>query len=386
MTTTICKTVLGILVSFALFDRLNGFLSENSLTHHCRHAKPSFITERQASASSAEDESSLQNKRKTLEFKNLEPLPEPEARRERIIRDKQLRKRFVKYGDELWDLREEMNHLSIKLLDAINEGQEITEEITRESLREAESKDPELVYMLELAEVEEATNDGRLDDAAIHRARALEARSCLPQFNLDGLWVGKYGSHGYELINVTYVGDTLFATKVTGDKNVPRGEVSFKINLHPLLYSKPGSKKTRLEPIKLSQEASRKWGTRQLPRYQGSGQVAEEGFVNSQWMEGQLIIIGDDYFSFAWVPLEHQIFFGRPSPELALKMLREDGDSPFRSNRSYDKPPASDACIDTLKDYATSCLEKSIECFEGVDGEGYNCIWVDSDSEECAFE
>jgi hypothetical protein len=54
----------------------------------------------------------------------------------------------------------------------------------------------------------------------------MAARSCLPQFNLDGLWVGKYGSHGYELINVTYAGDTLVATKVTGDRNVPRGEVS----------------------------------------------------------------------------------------------------------------------------------------------------------------
>jgi hypothetical protein len=30
-----------------------------------------------------------------------------------------------------------------------------------------------------------------------------------------------------------------------------------------------------------------------------------------------------DYFSFAWIPLGHQVFFGRPSAELALKMMQE---------------------------------------------------------------
>ena len=39
-------------------------------------------------------------------------------------------------------------------------------------------------------------------------------------------------------------------------------------------------------------------------------------------MDGQLILVGD-YFSFAWIPIGHQIFFGRPSAELTLKMLRQ---------------------------------------------------------------
>ena len=123
------------------------------------------------------------------------------------------------------------------------------------------------------------------------------------------------------MINVTYAGDTLIAYKVTGDKNVPRGEVTFQADLtphsvqqvrdgnipvggkngkssssqHPSQHQKP------LDPIMLTEKAASKWGTRQLPRYRGLGQVAEPGFTNNKWMDGQLIIIGQEYFSFAWV-------------------------------------------------------------------------------------
>ena len=119
------------------------------------------------------------------------------------------------------------------------------------------------------------------------------------------------------MINVTYSGDQLIATKVTGDKNVPKGEVTFTANLS---LDAPGRKD--LEAIKLSDEASKQWGYKYLPRFPGDGQVAAEGFINNQMMDGQLILVGD-YFSFAWIPIGHQIFFGRPSAELTMKMLKE---------------------------------------------------------------
>ena len=115
------------------------------------------------------------------------------------------------------------------------------------------------------------------------------------------------------MINVTYVGDTLLAFKVTGDKNVPRGEITFQADLSPNAlrkfqesgrrnrYKSKDSQQKPLEPILLTDKAASKWGTRQLPRYRGLGQVAESGFKNSRWMDGQLIIIGEEYFSFAWV-------------------------------------------------------------------------------------
>jgi len=167
----------------------------------------------------------VDDERQRMEFMDLEPLPENDSRRKRIERDLENRAQFVEFGDDLWDLRTKMDKMSSRLLQAVNEGHEEVEEFTREKLRDFEQRDPELVYMLEIADLEDATKEGRMKDAESHREKALAARSCLPHFNLDGLWVGKYGSHGYELINITYVGDTLIATKVTGDKNVPRGEV-----------------------------------------------------------------------------------------------------------------------------------------------------------------
>ena len=91
------------------------------------------------------------------------------------------------------------------------------------------------------------------------------------------------------MINVTYVGDIMIARKVTGDKNVPAGEISFQVDMTP---PKPSTSltvaKKNLPNIVLSDEAAKRWGTSELSRYQGHGQVAEEGFKNRQWMDGQL--------------------------------------------------------------------------------------------------
>lgn len=80
------------------------------------------------------------------------------------------------------------------------------------------------------------------------------------------------------MVNVTYVGDTLIATKLTGDKNVPRGEVTFVADLSPHSMKKQLSKGDvkPLEPIELSDGAAKKWGTTKLQRYHGKGQIASE--------------------------------------------------------------------------------------------------------------
>ena len=196
------------------------------------------------------------------------------------------------------------------------------------------------------------------------------------------------------MINITYSGDHLVAYKVTGDKNVPKGELTFQADLNPL---KPTSVAqgggiayndgdAELQPISLTDKAAKKWGTTQLPRYKGLGQVAEPGFTNNQWMEGQLIIIGDDYFSFAWVPIESQIFFGRPSPELALKMLREAQGNV--STKEWKEPPSVNDDVQVLKDYVASCLQRTHEAHDEADlsGDTFSCIWHGMDTEECYFE
>jgi hypothetical protein len=198
------------------------------------------------------------------------------------------------------------------------------------------------------------------------------------------------------MINITYSGDTMVAFKVTGDNNVPRGEVTFQVDLNPLppkvvgdpSSSSPADAAAPLQPISLTEKAAKKWGTTQLPRYQGLGQVAEPGFNNNQWMDGQLIIIGEEYFSFAWVPIENQIFFGRPSPELALRMLRESSAATEPvSAKVWKTAPSMDEDVKVLKDYVASCLEKSTEIIEeDLKGDPFSCIWHGMQTEGCYFQ
>lgn len=106
-------------------------------------------------------------------------------------KDREIENQFVTYGDALWRLRNVVNRLSRQLLGAINDGGREKEDRIRAQLREVEQHDPELVYFLELNELQEAKIDGRMDDAERHGTNAMAARSCLPAYNLEGLWVGK---------------------------------------------------------------------------------------------------------------------------------------------------------------------------------------------------
>jgi hypothetical protein len=83
-------------------------------------------------------------------------------------------------------------------------------------------------------------------------------------FNLLSVPICRYGSHGFEMINVTYVGDHLVAFKVTGDQNIPRGEVTFSADLSPPGYrsSDGGPGPMELDPIVLSEASAKKWGTK----------------------------------------------------------------------------------------------------------------------------
>jgi len=271
--------------------------------------------------------------------------------------------------------------LKQKIVDLVSSGVDI--EGLKNQLRQTESRDPNHVYGSEIEAMEKSLHEGRIEEARIHRQEAISARNCLPQFNFEGLWIGKYGDHGFEMINITYVGDIMIAKKVTGDKNVPAGEITFQVDLSPpptLSDSSLRPVSKPLENIILSEDAAKRWGTSQIARYQGLGQVAEEGFASHQWVDGQMVIINEEYFSFSWMPMNHQIFFGRPSPELSLKMLRE--------SRSHRQPTIEDD-FDTLKEHVTRCFEVTTADFddEKVDGKDnpFSCIYHDDD-DTCSFE
>ncbi len=130
-----------------------------------------------------------------------------------------------------------------------------------------------------------------------------------------------FGTEGSGLVNVTYVGDTLVATKVSGECVIPKGEVLFRADLSP--QSNDKNSKQKLDPIPLTGAIASKFGTQKLERYIGEGQLSSsEDYKDSEFVEGQLIMF-DGYFSFLYLPSKQHIFFSRPSPELTLHLMRD---------------------------------------------------------------
>ena len=294
------------------------------------------------------------------DFQDVHSIPtQPEERQRRIEAEEDAMSRFA-HGDDLTQLRKDVESMRLDLLDARSVGDvsrmnELKVQITR-----AGAKDAEFIYELATQRMKLAEREGLEEEAERYRDEAMAARSVLPQFNLEGLWVGKYGPNGYEMINVTYTGDNLVAYKVTGDQNVPKDEVTFTADLSPEATEEAG-----LEPIVLTDEAAKQWGTSHLPRFPGQGQVAAEGFVNNQFVDGQLIMVGE-YFSFAWVPMSHQIFFGRPSAELTLKMLKDSRMKELGSGVEGMKDVAE------MRAHAMRCLEETELLEEDMEVENSN--------------
>lgn len=232
------------------------------------------------------------------------------------------KKRTPKFvnGDELHRLRHQVLAMRLELQETRRSGDNDRVRELETAIMKAQQVDAEFVYTVSSERQELAEKKGMFREAEAYKQQAIEARAALPHFNLEGLWVGKYGEHGYEMINVTYRGDVLIASKVTGTKNVPKGEVTFEVDLSPNVVIDQGEV---LEPIELGDEASKQWGCKYLQRFAGKGQVAADGYLDSQWIEGQLIMV-NEYFSFAWLPIGHQVFFGRPTPELILKLVKDD--------------------------------------------------------------
>jgi hypothetical protein len=325
------------------------------------------------------------------EFNICDTTDDSDVRRKRKQRESSQKQRFAAFGNDLWDLRDKIFNLSNKLIDAVASEQD-TSRIRRE-IKEAEQRDPEAVYTMELEAMNKAIDEGRDEDAKKHSEQAVFARDYLTQYNLEGksfessvcglgievlyfflfifvlfikgLWIGKYGD-GYQLINITYSDEVLIAKKVTGSRNVPADEISFQVDLSPRPNkgSLSNFMKETLPNIVLSEAASLRWGTRELQRFNGIGQVSDETFSKREWMDGQLVLINEDYFSFSWVPLSHQIFFGRPSPAMALKMLKdkEMHHSPLKSSKEH-VHRCFDVTLEMIEECPTSIILDEC-CFE----------------------
>jgi Cyclin D1 binding domain len=373
-----------------------------------------------SSSHSDDDDDDSNIRHRELEFGRLGPTRIYTSRLQRWQQEAHTLLSFEAYGNPLWELRHTYQVVAQQLQQQIRwqQQQQQQQQLVnkndhhpnqnptlsiiaqlQQQLLQLKRRDPEYVYQIALRHMEYYNDDDCGDDDGRRRRTtgtthtpyhhhhhydnnnivphspeeesipmnytqmAMSARSCLPQFNYHGLWMGRYGptagsvdttTHNaaalgpYDIINITYVGDLLMATKLTSHHgNVPSGEITFQVDLNPLRYPSSSSlspngppphpneehhpsqqqqEEGPLPPIQLSHGAANKWGVQKVSRYRGLGQVAATNYTHSHWMTGQLIVISTNYFSFVWWNdhgAQQQIFFGRPPPEIVLNMLSQ---------------------------------------------------------------
>jgi hypothetical protein len=117
------------------------------------------------------------------------------ARRTRLAREYLLHKRFAT-GEELKNLRLDLKSLrqTLQWAEAFNDVGRIQD--LNKAIKKGENRDPDYVYTKAfkiMAQVRTMTDTSKEEkDALVEKWSKLAqgARECLPQFNLEGLWVG----------------------------------------------------------------------------------------------------------------------------------------------------------------------------------------------------
>ena len=88
-----------------------------------------------------------------------------------------------------------------------------------------------------------------------------------PSIRLEGEWIGNYHGHFEEVIRIDSVQGRWVATKITGDENVPAGEITWRAD---------------------------------AATGRGEGQIAGEGFTQPRFVPGHLEILSPDRIVFHW--------------------------------------------------------------------------------------
>jgi len=189
----------------------------------------------------------------------------------------------------------------------------------RDDLVELRQQDPAVMAAAMREELETHIRRERYAEAARCRDRLLVLRRFLPQYSLAGLWKGNYPNHGDELVRLSYQGDTLIATKVTGDEHVPAGEVTFRADLtQPSDDSEDeqaaglgGSSAVgvRVEVLSLAPDGSHE--PRDVEQFKGEGRIAARGFRHPHYVPGQLFLMEDDVVGFLWLAIGTFVVFSR---------------------------------------------------------------------------
>jgi len=213
---------------------------------------------------------------------------------------------------DLPSVRGQLAKLQEQLNNAVEDEEYVLAAMLRDDLQELKSKDPAAMAVAVRAEMNEHVACERYDEAALCRDQLMVLRRFLPQYQLAGLWKGNYPNHGEEMVRVHYAGDTLYATKVTGDEHVPAGEVTFRADLAAPLDAAARSgadADVRVEVLSISSAGGHE--PREVEQIRGEGRIAARGFRHPHYVPGQLFLMDDDVIGFLWLPIGTFVVFSR---------------------------------------------------------------------------
>jgi len=156
----------------------------------------------------------------------------------------------------------------------------------------------------------------------------------------SGIFIGTYGPHGTEIISFN-VTDTIKGSegvKVTGDPNVPFGEVTFRLTEDECLNVPGESQETAaaleeflMDPQRISYQDGLSLDF-QVPldftereaipfkkckgRWNCECQIAGHGFVNPEFIPGNFVLFTDDFFGVLFLELRSISLYRRVTKEL----------------------------------------------------------------------
>ena len=182
--------------------------SQHPPTNHALGEELSYLpvelADDKAATSTADADDSLLDATSTStrssEFTNLEPLVHSPARLTRLESEARLAAIYTPAGsDAYWELRDEIAQLQADLdvaraMLSGRRGRESSGEgikAIEAMLRRKQARDPDHVYRVTTAAARVAHRIGRHDEANRYLDESRRAKKMLPQFNLEGLWVGK---------------------------------------------------------------------------------------------------------------------------------------------------------------------------------------------------
>ncbi|XP_001638015.2 F-box only protein 31 [Nematostella vectensis] len=133
-----------------------------------------------------------------------------------------------------------------------------------------------------------------------------------------GVYKGTYSAHGLELVLLEVTENRVTATKITGDPNIPAGQVTFDVSLRDPSFPEdprdPSDEKELAEeqrprplsgrmPFNLPRSFTSDFSgfpSSCISRYQGAGQVAYHNYSSPRLTPGELIVFSDDLVGFLW--------------------------------------------------------------------------------------